>query len=156
MTGYPPPLDSGRNPFELFVLLLGVISGFPLLLGAPAPGSTTALLGNQLAFVWGCILCGGCIVALVGVWWTWWGWVARWRGLGRMRLTEATGLAIEQVGLVAVGVGCMIYAYGVHRAGEPPGRYIAAALVCALGLACWWRAGQIRRWVKAAIREVSH
>ena len=154
MADYLPPLDSGRHPFELFVLFLGMVSGAPLLFGAPAPGTTTELLGPGLARVWGWILVGGCLVALIGVWWTWWAWLGRlWH---RIHPAERDGLLIEQVGLVAVAVGTLIYAIGVILADTPPGtdavaRVIPAALVGALGLACVWRAGQIQRWVRAAI-----
>lgn len=155
MTDYPPPLDSGRHPFELFVLFLGMVSGAPLLFGAPAPGTTTELLGTGLARVWGWILVGGCLVALIGVWWTWWAWLGRlWR---RVHPAERDGLLIEQVGLVAVAVGTLIYAIGVVLADipeddDPLARVIPAALVGSLGLACAWRVWQIQRWVRAAIQ----
>jgi hypothetical protein len=76
--GKPPlparPLDSGRHPFEQFVLFLGVFVGWPLLLGGPTPGSTSELLGPFWARVWAWMLVGGCLVALDGAWWTWWRW----------------------------------------------------------------------------------
>lgn len=146
----PPPLDSGRNPFELFVLGFSLIVGFPLLWGgAPAPGSTTALLGPDLALVWAAILVIGCLIALVGVWWTWWAWLGRWMESFVPR--AGTGLLTEQVGLVAVGVGDVIYAVAVLNAS--PSRAIGAAIVGGFGLACWCRAWQIHRWVRAVIRE---
>lgn len=146
----PPTLDSGRHPFELFVLFLGLVVGSPLLWGAPTPGSTTELLGPVWARAWAWILVTGCLVALMGVWWTWWSWLSRW--LFRLDLRTSTGLLIEQVGLVAVGVGTLIYAVGVVTADGETGRFIPAGLVAGLGLACWWRAGQIQRWVHATIR----
>lgn len=147
----PPPLDSGRNPFELFVLGFSLIVGMPLLWGAPTPGSTTALLGEDLARVWASILVGGCLVALVGVWWTWWAWLGRW--LDSFVPRAGTGLLTEQVGLVAVGVGDLIYAVAVITADAGGRSGIGAAIVGGFGLACWLRAGLIHRWVRAVIRQ---
>lgn len=145
---YPPLLDSGRNPFELFVLGFSLIVGAPLLWGAPVPGTTAALLGPMLVHVWATILVIGCSVTLLGVWWTWWAWLRRW--WPRWRPRAATGLLIEQCGLVAVGVGDVIYAVGVFTIAPDRGR-IGAAIVLGFGLACWWRAWHIRRWVKAIV-----
>lgn len=145
------PLDSARHPFELFVLAWGLVVALPLLVGAPAPGSTTELLGPTLARVWAFILAGGCLVALVGAWWTWWGWLGR--RFPRVRPSLITGLLVEMVGLVAVGVGASIYAVGVlDQAGLAAG--VPAGIVGGFGLACWWRSGQIYRWVTATIRAL--
>lgn len=143
------PLDSGRNPFELFLLALGLLSGLPLLWGAPPPRSTAQLLSPLLVHVWAAFLVGGCVVALVGVWWTWLGWVFR------AAAKESTGLLLEQLGLVSVGVGTVIYGIGLIAA-DVPGSGFAAGLTFAYGLACFWRAVQIQRWVRAAISEQRH
>lgn len=143
------PLDSARHPFEVFVLFLGLVTGLPLLWGAPVPGSTTELLGPALAHVWAWILVLGCLCALTGAWWTWWAWLGRW--WARIRPTPVAGLLIEQVGLVAVGVGTGIYAIGVIVAAGDE-HVIPAGIVGAFGLACWWRVAQIQRWVGAAVR----
>lgn len=147
MSGYPPPLDSGRNPFELWVLGFGLVVGTPLLFGAPTPGSTTEALGTVLVRVWAWLLVGGCLIALVGVWWTWWGWLGRW--ISRWRPTTLAGVLIEGVGLVPVATGMVIFAVGVIDFG---GAALAAGLVGSWGLACLWRVRQIRRWVKANVR----
>ena len=141
MHGYPPPLDSGRNPFELFVLGFSILVGAPLLWGAPPPGSTTELLGPTLAHVWAWILVVGCATALLGVFWP---------GAFRCPRATGTGLLIEQVGLVAVGVGDLLYAIAVVVILGP---LVPAGIVGGFGLACWWRAWLIQRWVRAAIRE---
>jgi hypothetical protein len=146
-------LDSARGPFELFVLGMGLVVGSPLLIGSPAPGTTAELLGPLWSRVWGYVLVVGCLVALIGAWWTWWRWLDRWRPGFHPRYD--TGLLIEQVGLVAVGVGTVIYAVGVMHNGGP-GRLIPAALVGGFGLASWYRAWLIQRWVRATIAEQRH
>lgn len=147
----PRPLDSGRNPFELFLLGLGLLSGLPLLLGAPAPKSTAELLSPLLVHAWAAILVGGTITALLGVWWTALGFLRRWRP--RFRFQATTGLLIEQLGLVSVGVGTLIYGVGIIATGVT-GRGYATGIVFAYGLACFWRAVQIQRWVRAMVREL--
>lgn len=147
----PTTLDSGRNPFELFVLGFSLLVGLPLLWGAPTPGSTTELLGPSLARVWGVILVFGCLTALVGVWWTWCAWAGRF--WPRWRPRAGTGLLVEQVGLVAVGVGDVIYAIAVSGIAQNRRPLIAAAIVGGFGLACFARAWLIQRWVRATIED---
>lgn len=139
-------LDSGRNPFELFLLGLGLLAGLPLLWGSPPPRSTEQLLSPFLVHVWAAFLVGGCVVALVGVWWRWLGWVFR------SEAKHSTGLLLEQLGLVSVGVGTIIYGIGIIASGVP-GSGLAVGLTFAYGLACFVRTGRIQRWVRAAIRE---
>lgn len=145
-------LGSARdNPFELFVLYLGLVAGAPLLLGAPAPGSTAELLGPVFSRIWAWLLVAGCLLALTGAWWTWWRWVGRW--WPRIRPTVSTSLLIEQVGLLAMGGASVIYAVGVVAASGDTGRYIPAGLVAGMGLAALWRFRQIRRWVNATLQQ---
>jgi hypothetical protein len=109
------PLDSSRNSFELYLLFLGLITGAPLLWGAPPPMSAAALLNPVQLKVWAFLLVGGCAVALVGVWWTWWAWLARFSP--GIRPSLATGLLLEQVGMVSVSVGTLIFAYAIVAVG---------------------------------------
>lgn len=144
-----PTLDSGRNPFELFLLGFGLLAGMPLLFGAPPPRSTARLLSPFLVHFWAGFLVVGCIMALIGVWWRW---------LGRLFRFDAdlsTGLSLEQFGLVSVGVGTTIYGIGI-LATKAPGTGIAAAFVFAYALSAFWRTTQIQLWVRAAIREQGH
>lgn len=135
--GQASTLDSSRNPFELFVLVLGIISGAPLILGHIVPGSTAALLNPVLLVVWAVILIVGSTVALTGAFWP-----------GRPHI----GLLYEQFGLVITGVGVLIYTAGLLLTVQAPGRWLAAGLAGAYGLACFCRAWQIQRWVKVVLR----
>lgn len=149
------PLDSARHPFEVFVLWLGLVVSIPLLWGAPAPGSTTNLLGPALTHVWAWMLAAGCLTALVGAFWTWGGWLGRW--WPRVRPTAAGALLVEKVGLVAVGCATVIYTAGIVFAERgPAGRFVAAGLVLGLGVASFVRAVQIQRWVNLSIRDREH
>lgn len=143
----PRPLDSGRNPFELFLLGFGLLAGLPLLWGAPPPHSTAELLSPFLVHVWASFLVGGCLVALTGVW---------WRLLGRLVLRKetrvSTGLLLEQLGLVSVGAGLAIYGVGIIAI-HVPGTSVAVGFVFAYGVACFWRAAQIQRWVQATVQD---
>jgi hypothetical protein len=153
----PPPLDSARHPFEQFVLFLGVIVGWPLLLGAPAPGSTTELLGPVLAHVWAWMLVGGCLTALVGSWWTWWAWLSRYWSRWKPRANSA--LMIERCGLIGLGGGSLVFAFGVLTFVDfDPSRIVGAGLVAGMGFAGFWRAHQIKRWVAwtIALQEAAH
>lgn len=145
------PLDSSRNSFELYLLFLGMVTGLPLLWGAPPPTSTEALLNPVEVKVWAFLLVGGCAVALVGVWWTWWAWLSRFAPGVRPNL--ATGLLLEQVGMVGVAVGTLIFAYAIVAVGGSP---LIAGIVLGFGLACTTRAVRIRRWVRATIRRNGH
>jgi hypothetical protein len=129
------------------MLALGFVSGVPLLWGAPPPRTAQQLLSPALVHLWGYTLVLGCLVALLGVTWTWWGWLGRW--FSRFCPTDATGLLIEQLGVLAVGVGAVIYGVGIVVAAAP-GSGLPAGIVLGFGAACFWRWGQIQRLVRVA------
>jgi hypothetical protein len=133
-------LSSGRsNPFEIFILLLGLVSGIPILSGHVEPTSVAALLDPALLHIWAWMLTAGCGVALTGVLWP---------------RRAHTGFLIEQVGLVAVGAGVVIYVVGLAQLHDP-GRVLGIAIASGFGLACWWRVWLIQRWIKSLIFLVS-
>lgn len=129
------------------MLALGFASGLPLLWGAPPPRTAQQLLSPVLVHLWGYTLVLGCLLALLGVCWTWWGWLGKlWP---RFQPADGTGLLIEQLGVLAVGVGTVIYGAGILVA-DQPGSYLAAGIILGFGAACFWRFGQIQRLVKVA------
>jgi hypothetical protein len=133
-------LSSGRsNPFEIFILILGLVSGTPILTGHAEPTSVVALLDPVLLHIWAWMLTAGCALALAGVLWP---------------KRPHTGFLIEQVGLVAVGAGVVIYVVALAQIHDP-GRVLAIGIATGFGLACWWRVWLIQRWIKSLISLVS-
>lgn len=112
---YPP------DPRALFVLLLCVASGVPLIFANATPGTLEAKLDPPWVLAWGIMLSGGALLALVG-------------GLRQ----TVNGIIVEQVGSVALGFACLMYAtaiwIAVHLAGTVP-----IALVLGFGGASFWR-----------------
>jgi hypothetical protein len=84
----------GREGFEIYVLALCLLAGAPLLFGAERPGSIQSLLPEQWQFVWSLFLVGGSALALAGIFWP----------------HRATGLILEQVGMVPTAVASLTYA----------------------------------------------
>lgn len=144
-----PTLDSGRHPFELFVLVFGLVSGLPQLWGAPSPGTTTALLGHAYVKAWAIMFAGGCAVALVGV------VIASptWRDHVQVRARPTTGLLVESVGLVALCASTLVYVVGLVEATALPGRLVTASLFVSLAVASAWRVWQIHSFVRAVILD---
>lgn len=142
-----PPLDSPRNPFEVFLLLFGLVVGAPLLFGAPTPGSTTTLLGPGYVRVWAWMLVLGCAVTLIGAFWT----ALAHLVAPSFAPTPGAALLIEQVGLVAVGASSVIYVLGAAAYQGPNRPVVPAGIVAGLAVACLVRAWLIQRWVKATI-----
>jgi len=87
---YPP------DPRALFVLLMCVIVAIPLIFANATPGTIAAQLDDSMIVAWGIMLCGGSALTLFGV----------------LRQT-ATGVICEQVGSVALGFACLIYATAI-------------------------------------------
>jgi hypothetical protein len=115
----------GREGFEIYTLVLCVLGGPPIIFGDATPGTIQALLPHQWQLVWGLMICLGSLIALIGIF------------LPR----RDTGLIIEQIGMVATGVGMLAYAAAVLDAAGWSGFFPAIA-VTGFGLACfrrWWR-----------------
>jgi hypothetical protein len=122
---------AGRHPFEIFTLILGLVSGLPRLLGVtPAPNSITSLLPPVLVLAWSAVLVIGCATALTGVWWR----------------NRAIGLILEQLGLAFVGVACIVYS-GVALISLGPNASIPISIVGAFGVSCLVRWRQIQRTI---------
>lgn len=123
---YPP------DPRALFLLVMCVASGLPMVFADATPRSLKdADLDQVWIVIWGVMLSGGAALTLVGA----------------LRQTVA-GVIAEQVGSVALGFACLVFAaaiYGaVHWAGS-----VTMLLVLGFGVASLWRFGQLVAYLKA-------
>jgi hypothetical protein len=125
------PRMAGRHPFEIFSLILGLLTGLPRVLGvAPAPNSITAALPPFIVTTWSAVLVAGCAIAIFGIWWH----------------ERALGLILEQLGLAMVGVACVVYS-GVALASVGISASIPAGIIFAFGASCLVRWRQIQRTI---------
>lgn len=130
---YPP------DPRAVFLLIMCVISGFPLIFADATPQSIVSQLDDPLIVAWGVMLTGGALVTLIGA----------------MRQT-VNGIIAEQVGSVSLGFACIIFAGAIYGYTRWSGS-IVMLLVFGLGLASLWRYGQLRAYlrdVEALAQEV--
>ena len=133
---YPP------DPRALFVLMLCVVSGVPLIFANATPGSIASQLPAPAIVAWGIMLAGGSLLSL----------------LGTMRQT-VNGVIVEQVGSVALGFACVIYAGAIWAKVQWLGS-VPMFFLLAFGLASFWRWGQLQAYLRAVeiqaqqIREV--
>lgn len=122
---YPP------DPRALFVLLLCVVVGVPLIFANATPSSIVSQLDDPLVVAWGIMLSGGSLLTLVGA----------------IRQTPG-GVVLEQVGSVALGVACLLYAGAIWVAVGTPG-LVPMAITSAFGAASLWRWGQLQAYLHA-------
>lgn len=133
------PMQAGRHPFELFTLLLALLTGLPTVLGAiPRPGTIEDALPNLVPLVWSWVLFLGALCALVGIYW--------W--------DRATGLILEQLGLAFVGLASIVYAgclvwETTDAVDLRQDALIAAAIVFGFGASCVRRYFQIQQTLDA-------
>lgn len=118
----------GREGFEIYVLGLCLLAGIPLLLGKSRPGSIQSLLPEEWQVIWSLFLVGGSLLALIGIFWP----------------NRATGLILEQVGMVPTGVAALVYAVVVLIMAGWSG-VIPVAVVGGFGVACFRRWYRIQR-----------
>lgn len=131
-------LPSSRHPFELFTLGLCAFVGLPLLVGEARPGSISALLPPWAGDVWGAMLVVGALVALLGIYWR----------------NRVTGIVLEQIGLMSVGLGALFYTLVVVIQNGVPALY-ATIFVGGFGTSCLWRYFQLARFLKTLRKAAS-
>jgi uncharacterized protein YqgC (DUF456 family) len=115
-----------------------IFVGLPLVVGDARPGSINDLLNDTLADAWGYALVVGAIGLLVAIFWP----------------NPVTGILIEQVAQVVVGVVMLIYGYAVYRT-HADGAGVVVGLAASVAVSAFRRWWQLRRLLRSA-QEASH
>ena len=114
------------DPRAVFILTLCVFSGIPLVLGHATPGTINSQLDKYQVVTWGVLLVLGAACTLIGTF-----------------NMSVNGIIVEQVGSIAVGGACLIYAAAI-QAQIGLGGTVPALFVFGFGVACLWRWGQLQ------------
>lgn len=126
--------QTGRSPFQIYLISLITVSGLALATGISS-NMITEKMGTPYTQIWGAFLAIGGLLTLIGVYWP--------------REETITGLLIERTGLVALGGASFIWSvlvvWRVHMSGV-----FSASLTFGLFLACFrqWR------WVNKNVNKV--
>lgn len=126
LTAIPP----SRHPFQFWVLFALAISGAGNFF---TPGSEVLQQGlDPLSHkVWAATLMVSGVLGLIAAWW-------------RDRIT---GLIMERIALVSVGLACPVYGVVVAEATKNGWEsvLIPTAMTCSIGIAALWRAVHVTR-----------
>lgn len=112
------------DPRALFVLVLCVVSGLPLLAGVTEPGSIEETLPAWAILLWALGLTGGAVMTLFG-----------------MSKQTADGVIAEQIGSVTVGVSTLFYGSVILLTAGWSAALPAGIIFC-------WGAANLWRWVQ--------
>lgn len=133
---YANPLYTGRHPFQVYLMVLCVLSSLPQLFGFVTAGSIESELPDWLAAAWNSVLLVGSTITLLGSYWP--------KGI-------ATALTLERAGLALVGSASLVYtAVIIFDSGWT--RLLAAAIIAAFGLSCLRRSRDIGHVITTAIK----
>ena len=121
---YPP------DPRALFLLVMCVISGVPLIFADATPQSIMSQLDDPLIVTWGVMLTGGALLTLIGA----------------LR-QSVNGVIAEQVGSVSLGFACLIFAGAIYGYTRWAGA-VVMLLLFGFGIACLWRYGQLWAYLR--------
>lgn len=122
-----------RSPFQLFLLLLTLVAGIPIMLGV-ADNQVTEAMGSPYAFLWGLFLTIGSVFSLIGSLWP---------------AAPETGMLIERTGLVALAGASFVWVVLVFSRIGWPAAY-SGLLTLGFGIAC---AAQIF-WIEKNINRI--
>lgn len=118
-----------RDPRAVFILVLCVISGVPLIFNKIEPNSVEALLPTWGVIAWGFALVLGAMITLTGM---------------ALQKRYKNGLLIEQFGNAAVGAASLIYALALLISNWPDGALVSG-IVAGWGASCLYRWWQIQK-----------
>lgn len=144
MPSYADPFRAGRHPFQRYLLGLCVVGTLPLLFGKPSAGSIEASLPPFVVLAWSALLIGGCLLALLGVYWPL-----------REPVTPQSfvqALFLERLGLAIVWPTALVYSAIIVMSAGVRG-ILVAALVAGFGWASRRRMKDCARTFQRAIGE---
>lgn len=119
-------IPPSRHPFQFWVMFGLILSGASNFF---IPGSEVLRQGLDPFShkVWAGTLMIGAIVTLISAWWK----------------DRITGLLLERIGLVSIGISCPVYAAIVLT--QVPGIATSAIVMATVGIASIWRAVHVTR-----------
>ena len=125
-----------RHPFQLFMLIASFLYSLPgLVFHGIRPGSVQETVGPVGTIIWSIFLCVGTGAALLGTF-----------GFAKDR---ATGLTLEELGLLAAGAATVYYA-GVSLFANGWTAVFSAVVMLGFGSACLGRSRQLHRLLTVA------
>lgn len=133
MFKFRAPNPAARYPVDpraLFVLILCIVAGIPLLSGVAEPGSIEQTLPSWAIIIWALGLVIGASVTL-----------------GGMSQQTLKGALLEQVGSVAVGVATIYYGAVIMYIAPGLSGLLPASIVVGWGAANIWRWFQLRAYI---------
>jgi hypothetical protein len=125
------------HPWAVWVCALCLLNGIPLLLGAAPPDSIEATLPPWGRIAWGVVLTVGSAAVLAGMFWPG---------------SDTDALLVELVGMLAVGVGCVVYASALLTLDGSPAPRSGVAIIGGFGVACLWRVWAAERTLRTMER----
>jgi formate hydrogenlyase subunit 3/multisubunit Na+/H+ antiporter MnhD subunit len=110
----------GKSPDEMFLMALCLVSSIPILFGGvPAPGSIDETMEPWLVFAWSLTLAVGALVVLISF----------------TVKDRITGMIIEQVGSICLGVAATVYGLIILATSFDNGGAIPAVIVMGFAIA---------------------
>ena len=132
-----------RDPCAVFVLILCVVSGIPLMLHQSDPIGSL-FLPEWAKQLWIISLVAGAAIALTGM--------AMQKK--KKKKKKIGGLLLEQFGNVAAGSALIFYSFMITLSAWPKGVLVSGILL-GFGASCLWRWYQIQRDIKFAVSDQS-
>lgn len=120
-----------RHPFETYTLAACVIAGGSAVFGGLRPSAINAAFPLWAQIIWGALLGGGALIALVGIWYK----------------RRPVGIFLEQVRLVSTGFMCFTHAASVY-AFNNKGGFTSFCLFTLVGAACIKQYLRLRTFLK--------
>lgn len=131
------PVPARRHPHQVLVAALLMLSGLPILLGGPRPGSISATLPAVLVYVWAAVLvAGGALVVAAAL------------------APPLAALFLELIADPPLAVMCLVYAASAAMLAGLRA-VVPVALVTGAALAFGLRSVQVARTVWMVRREIS-